>query len=134
MMPRWRLLIGACLAQVLTACALRLMSLPALRSAADRLRPLAGFLLPGSDDRIIWAVEATGRRLPGVSTCLVRAIVVGVRLSSPERPLRLTIGVKRAPVAGLQAHAWLADRERVLVGGPVDQSFQPIVAWEGSAQ
>ena len=57
----WRLLAGASLAQVLTACALRVMALPTLRAVAVRLGPLAHVMLQGADDRVIWAVEATGR-------------------------------------------------------------------------
>lgn len=125
----WRLLAGASLAQVLTACALRTMSLPTLRIVAARLRPLARSILKGSDERVIWAVEASGRRLAGLSTCLVRAVVVDTRLSSPDRPLRLTIGVKRAPVGDLESHAWVADRQRILIGGPV-AGFLPMVAWD----
>jgi hypothetical protein len=125
----WRLLAGASVAQALTACALRMLTLPTLRTVAARLRPLAHFILKGSDERVIWAVEASGRRLAGVSTCLVRAIVVDLRLSSPERPLRLTIGVKRAPVGDLQSHAWVEDRQRILIGGPA-QDFLPMVAWD----
>ena len=126
----WRLLIGAALVQVLTACALRTMTLPALRMVFSRLRPLVHFLLKGSDDRVIWAIEATGRRLAGVSTCLVRAIIVDVRLSTPERPLRLTIGVKRALVGDLQSHAWVDDRRRILIGGSTADEFLPMIAWD----
>ena len=130
----WRLLAGAALVQVLTACALRVMPLPSLRTLFARLRPLAHLLLAGSDARVIWAIEATGRRLKGVSTCLVRAIVVDVRLSTPERPLRLTIGVKR-PAAGapLQAHAWVDDRDRILIGGSTAEEFVPMLAWDSVA-
>ncbi len=127
----WRLLAGASLLQVLTACALRTMSLPALRNLFARLRPLAHLLLAGPDARVIWAIEATGRRLAGLSTCLVRAIVVDMRLSTPERPLRLTIGVKRSPTGEpLQAHAWLDDRDRILIGGATADEFVPMLAWD----
>ena len=127
----WRLLAGASLLQVLAACALRVMPLPALRQLFARLRPLAHLLLDGSDARVIWAIEATGRRLTGLSTCLVRAIVVDMRLSSPERPLRLTIGVKRSLTGDpLQAHAWLGERDRILIGGSTADEFQPMLAWE----
>jgi hypothetical protein len=127
----WRLLAGASLLQVLAGCALRVMPLPALRQLFARLRPLAHLLLDGSDARVIWAIEATGRRLTGLSTCLVRAIVVDMRLSSPERPLRLTIGVKRSLTGDLlQAHAWLGERDRILIGGSTADEFQPMLAWE----
>ena len=80
-----------------------------------------------------WAIEATVRRLPGLSTCLVRALVGEMRLSSPERPLSLVIGVKRTLSGGLLSHAWLRDRERVLIGGPIDDSLSPIVQWDSAA-
>jgi hypothetical protein len=127
----WRLLAGASLIQVLTACALRAMPLPTLRRLFARLRPLAHLLLQGSEERVIWAIEATGRRLAGLSTCLVRAIVVDMRLSTPGRPLRLTIGVKRAPTGDpLQAHAWVHDRDRMLIGGSTAEEFLPMLAWD----
>ena len=128
----WRLLAGAAAAQVVTAYALRLASLPRLRASAARLRPLACVLLAGSDDKVIWAIEATGRRLRGLSTCLVRAVVVEMRLGSAERPLRFEIGVKRGSDGALQSHAWVREGDRVLTGGPVDDLL-PMVAWEHAA-
>ena len=125
----WRLLAGATLLQLLTACALRVMSLPALRNVSARLRPLAMFLLNGSEERAIWAVEASGRRLGRFSTCLVRAIIVDLRFGSAERPLRLMIGVRRAPQGRVESHAWLEDRRRILVGGPA-AGFVTLVAWD----
>lgn len=126
----WRLLGGAAFMQLLTACALRTMSLPTLRVVFARVRPLATLVLHGPEERVIWALEATGRRLGGVSTCLVRAIIVDTLLSTPERPLRLTIGVTRAPVGDLRAHAWVDDRDRILIGGSTAQEYAPMLAWE----
>jgi hypothetical protein len=126
----WRLLIGASLVQVVTACALRAMSLPRLRLLLARLRPLATILLRGSDERVIWAIEASGRRLGALSTCLVRAIAVDMCLGTAERPLRLTIGVKRELVGDLQAHAWVDDRDRILIGGSTAGEFQPMLVWD----
>ena len=117
--------------QMLTACALRAMSLSTLRMLFARLRPLAHLLLQGSDERVVWAIEASGRRLAGLSTCLVRAIIVDMRLSTPDRPLRLTIGVKRAlPGDLLQAHAWVDDRDRSLIAGSTAEEFHPMLAWD----
>jgi hypothetical protein len=126
----WRLLGGAAFLQLLTACALRTMSLPTLRVVFARLRPLLTPILRGSDQRVIWALEATGRRLAGLSTCLVRAIIVDTLLGTPERPLRLTIGVKREALGDLEAHAWVHDRDRILIGGSTAQEFAPMLAWD----
>ncbi len=133
----WRLLVGASVIQVLAACALRVMPLPALRMLFGRVRPLFAFAHRpvDSEARVTWAIEATGRRLARVrlSTCLVRAIAADVWLSTPERPLRLTIGVRRSPAGGLQSHAWLADaaRQEIVIGGPAVDEFLPLVAWNG---
>lgn len=129
----WRLLAGACAVQTLTALALRAVSLTAVRAAMARLAPIIKVLLPGTDARVVWAVVATGRRMRGISTCLVRALVVEGCLSSPERPLRVTIGVKRVMSGSLHSHAWVDDRGRILIGGPVDVDLLPIVVWERAA-
>ena len=129
----WRLLFGATVAQLLTACAVRTVSLPQVRAMAARLRPLLCAMLRASDERVIWAVEATGRRLGGVSTCLVRAIVVQTRLTAPGRRLRLTIGVKAAAAGDIESHAWVVDRAGILIGGPADPDLVPIVVWESAA-
>jgi hypothetical protein len=126
----WRLLGGAAFMQLLTAGALRTMPLPTLRVVFARLRPLAALVLYGADERVIWALEASGRRLAGVSTCLVRAIIVDTLLSTPERPLRLTIGVKRDAIGDLRAHAWVGDRDRILVGASTAEEFAPMLAWD----
>jgi hypothetical protein len=129
----WWLLAGAAAAQTAVWAALRVMTLSTLRSAATCLRRPLKFMLRGGDERVIWAVEATGRRLSGLSTCLVRAVVVETRCGSGERPVRLEIGVRRTPAGALQSHAWVRDGHRVIVGGPVEHDFVPIVAWDSAA-
>ncbi len=128
----WLLLAAAATAQVAAYCALRAVPLSVVRPSLARLRPLARAMLKGSDERVIWAIEATGRRLRGVSTCLVRAVIVEMRFTSRERAVRLEIGVRRAAGAALESHAWVCDRERVLIGGPVARDFVRIVAWENA--
>jgi len=108
------------------------MPLPALRARARRLRSISHLLLRGSDERIIWAVEATGRRLGPVSTCLVRALVVDARLSSKERPLSLAIGVKRGSTGALHSHAWVLSGDRSLIGGPLDDAFVRVATWDSA--
>ena len=128
----WTLLGGATLTQLAAAGALRVMPLPAVRARARRLRPVAQMLLRGSDERIIWAVEATGRRLARFSTCLVQALVIETRLSSREQPLSLAIGVKRVACGQLQSHAWVLRGDHPLVGGPLDEEFVRLATWESA--
>jgi Transglutaminase-like superfamily len=130
----WTLLIGAAAAQVIASCALRALPLPTVRAGAARLGGLARVVLPGTDDRVLWAVEATGRRLAGFSSCLVRAVVVEARLREVGRPLQLTVGVKRSSAGNLQSHAWVAGAEGVLIGGPIDADMVPIAAWESACR
>jgi hypothetical protein len=129
----WRVLTGAAVMQIAVALSLRFATLSSLRQAGVRMRPLFKIVLPGTDDRVAWAIEATGRRLGIASTCLVRALVGEMRLGSTERPVYLVIGVKRTVSGGLFSHAWLRDRERVLIGGPIDESLTTIVQSETAA-
>jgi Transglutaminase-like superfamily len=124
----WRLLVVVAMAQVVAAVALRAMRLPAVRAGARRFRLPAQFLVRGSDDRIGWAIEATGRRLGRLSTCLIRALVGELVLDPLRGPVHLTIGVKRTAAGTLDAHAWLARRDRVLVGATSDE-YVPLVTW-----
>ena len=123
----WWLLVAAALAQVAAAAALHAMPLPALRTRAGRLRRPAQFLVRGTDERIIWAIEATGQRLGRLSSCLVRALVAELLLDTGNGTICLTIGVRRTADM-LEAHAWLARNGRVLIGAPADE-YLPLVDW-----
>lgn len=116
------------MAQVVAAVALRAMPLAALRAVASRFRLPAQLLVRGSDDWIAWAIEATGRRLGRLSTCLIRALVGELVLDPHGGPVYLTIGVKRTEAGTLDAHAWLARQDRVVVGAASDE-YVPLVTW-----
>jgi len=122
----WRLLASAAAAQMAIAAALRIASLGAVRRGAARARPIVRAIARGSDDRVVWAILATGRRLGRWSTCLVRALVAELIVDDPGG-LVLTIGVRREGRA-VDAHAWLARGDRVLVGATPD-GYAPIVEW-----
>ena len=124
----WRILIAVAVAQVVAAAALRAMPLSVLRVTAARLRRFARFVVIGSDDHVVWAIQATGRRLGGLSSCLVRALVTDLVLGSPERPLCLTIGVRRTASGTLEAHAWVESGDRVLIGATSDD-YVLFVGW-----
>lgn len=125
----WRLLVAVGFAQAITAAALRAMPLPAMRTRASRVRRIARSVMNDSEDRVVWALEASGRRLGGLSTCLVRALVAELLLGSPEQPTHLTIGVRRG-VDGrtLESHAWVARDGRVVIGAP-SEGYVPLVEW-----
>ena len=124
-----RVLVTVALAQVTVSLALRMMPPAALRLRVARLRsPAQSLVRHTSPHDVVRAIEAVGRRLPGLSTCLVRAFVAELLLGSPARPLRLTIGVKQTPDGLLESHAWVTDQDSVVIGAPCD-GFVPIVEW-----
>jgi hypothetical protein len=124
-----RVLVTVAFAQVTLGLALRIMAPAALRLRIARLRPFAQLLVVNTAPQdVVRAIEAAGRRLPAISTCLVRAFVAELLLGSAARPLRLTIGVKQTPDGRLESHAWVTDHDSVLIGAPCD-GFVPIVEW-----
>lgn len=124
----WRLLVMASLLQVAIAAALRVLTLRACRSVAARVRSPAQLLFRASPERTVWAIEAAGRRLGPLSTCLVRALAAELAIAAADSPTMLTIGVRRAPTGAFEAHAWLTRSEQVIIGATRDQ-FLPLVSW-----
>jgi hypothetical protein len=121
--------VAVALAQVIVGLALRMMPPAVLRSRIARFRPFAHVVVGDTSPHdVVRAVEAVGRRLSAISTCLVRAFVAELLLGSHARPLRLTIGVRQTPDGLLHSHAWVTDQGSVLIGAPCD-GFVPIVEW-----
>ena len=124
-----RVLVTVALAQITVGVALRIVAPAVLRLRLAGSRSFAQSLVGNTSPQdVVGAIQATGRRLPAISTCLVRAFVAELLLGSSARPLRLTIGVKQTPDGHLESHAWVADHESVLIGAPCD-GFVPIVEW-----
>jgi hypothetical protein len=130
-LARWRLLAGVTLLQVLAATAVRIAPLQKVRALASRAaRGVFGTPPNAYDDRqVVWAIEATGRRLPAISSCLVQALVGEAILGTAARPVRLAIGVKRRSDGSLDAHAWVATADGIVIGATPDQYTQ-LVEWE----
>jgi hypothetical protein len=125
----WKLLLGVAAAQVVAAAAVRAMPASVLGRKAARLRPIVQLAVRGPEDRVIWAIHATGRRLGRrVSSCLVRALVADLVIEGTGSRT-LTIGVRRTAAGALEAHAWLARGDRVLIGATREE-FAPLVEWD----
>jgi hypothetical protein len=105
------------------------MPMQPLRATASRFRRIARFIVRGSDERKAWAIEATGRWLGRLSTCLIRAMVAELVLDPANGPLSLTIGVRRTTAGALDAHAWLARQGRVVIGGTTAGEYVPLATW-----
>lgn len=81
-------------------------------------RPTAG---RGADPRIqrrvLWAVDAAARRLLPRKPCLTQALVARWLLARHGIPSTMRIGVAYDARRRLQAHAWLEQEGRVILGG-----------------
>jgi uncharacterized protein (DUF2252 family) len=124
----WKLLIGVAAAQVVAAAAVRAMPASVLGRKAARLRPIVQLAVRGPEDRVIWAIHATGRRLGRVSSCLVRALVADLVIQGTGSRT-LTIGVRRTAAGALEAHAWLTRGDCILIGATAD-TYAPLVEWD----
>jgi hypothetical protein len=87
---------------------------------------------PGSTsdlDRTVWAVAAAGRLLLGDRPCLPLAMTTQWLLRRRGFSTDLRIGVMRDPSGHLEAHAWVEQNGRILIGQtPALQEFQPLPA------
>lgn len=72
--------------------------------------------------RIVWAIEAASRRVPG-ATCLTQALSAKLLLWCFGHQTRLCLGVARSSTGEFRAHAWLERDGRPLVGGAGVQTF-----------
>lgn len=102
----------------------------------DRL--LAGERTPGEqgpltvaprDPRAVvvaWALRSASRRLPGKTTCLVKALAGRWMLRRRRLDTIVHLGMRRE-AAGLAAHAWLEAGGGVVCGGEGMRDFTPIV-------
>ena len=123
----WRRLASAAFVQPFVALGVRVMSLRRCRDLLIRARPLLRPLLGGPPDRVVWAIEAAGRRLGRWSTCLTRALIAEAALGADTAPTTFTIGVRRTP-DGLDAHAWIDSRDGVVIGS-ASEEYVPIITW-----
>lgn len=100
------------------------------------LRPLLARLAPPatqptdseaeySADRVVWAVSAAAQYIPR-ATCLTQALAAQQLLARCGEPSELHIGVARDPRHGITAHAWLAARGRVVIGGQSLEHYMPL--------
>jgi hypothetical protein len=78
-------------------------------------------------ERIVWAVGAADRLVPG-TTCLVRALAAQVLLARRGHASQLRLGVAGGGGRAFEAHAWLEQDGRVLIGGPVEARYVPLPA------
>jgi Transglutaminase-like superfamily len=125
-----RLLSAVLVAQVMLGAAIRVVPMSALRRLLQGLRPLASRVGPEPEERVAWAIEAVGRRLPWLSTCLVRALAADVFLTVPGALTHVRVGVRRSERGALESHAWFERNGRILVGRAGADTYVHLVTLE----
>lgn len=73
----------------------------------------------GDAERIVWAVMLAARAVPAAS-CLVQALAAQALLAACGYASELRFGVVRGPQGTLEAHAWLEQHGRVVIGQLAD--------------
>ena len=121
---RQRLLLRTWLELNATALALRLFPLPGIlryfrtNSATTVVRQASVF----SKDEIIWTIRAAAALSVGAS-CAVRALVAERQLRSAGHDVQFKVGVRAGE--DFQAHAWVEDRDGILVGAS-ERPYHPL--------
>jgi hypothetical protein len=122
------LLMRAALAVVSAKLAVRTLRLPTARAAVCRLLRPRWFVAPARADRIVWAVQAAGRTIPGMKNCLVQAVAAEAMLLGAGHPCELRIGAAKSGPNELIAHAWLESEGGVLIGDFELDRYTPLLA------
>ena len=83
-------------------------------------------------NRVIWAVRAAARRVPG-ATCLVSSLALQRLLSRHGHPSELHIGVAKRGTE-FAAHAWVICEGEVLDGEGGDDAYTRLIAWRAAEE
>ena len=78
-------------------------------------------------DQVAWSVAAASHCVPK-ATCLVQALAIQILLLRQGYPADLKIGVTRGNKEGLQAHAWVESRGKMINTGSEIDRFTPLEA------
>ncbi|HEY9827202.1 MAG TPA: lasso peptide biosynthesis B2 protein [Stenomitos sp.] len=82
---------------------------------------------PNVVKQVVWAVDASARRMVKPVKCLARALTVKALLGQHNCPADLKIGVAKNQQAQLEAHAWIEVEGQVVIGHLPDlQRFKPL--------
>ncbi|MBA3474634.1 MAG: lasso peptide biosynthesis B2 protein [Rubrobacter sp.] len=114
-----RLLVSTALLLGTIRLGLRLFPFRTLRRVVARLAqaPAGSHRTNRSSvDRLVWAVGVASQYVPR-ATCLTQALATQVLLGRHGHPSRLRVGVARGEEGRLEAHAWVENRGKVIVGG-----------------
>lgn len=113
---------------------LRFLSFPRLQK---QLEKVSQFSLNAPErlsvGKIVWAVEASSRYMPGGVKCLARALTTHSLMKQHGHPGELRIGVAKGETGELEAHAWVEHRGRIVIGYLNDLArYIPMPSFQGS--
>lgn|SRR5215472_6594395 len=123
-----RLLLRAALSVAAARLATRILPLPAARSAVRCIQPPGRVSSRASVERLIWAVDAASRAIPGMKNCLVQAVAAEAMLARAGHACELRIGGAKNESQEFIAHAWLESGGRVLIGEFERERYAPMAA------
>jgi hypothetical protein len=81
--------------------------------------------------RVVWAIRAVGRLVPGGENCLVRALAGKLMLARRGYASELRIGAQRNDEEKFEAHAWLECGGKILIGEFEPGQYAPMVGNPG---
>ena len=76
-------------------------------------------------ERIVWAIRAVSRYLPGTRNCLVQSLAAQAMLARRGYPARLCIGVAKDEGGQLKAHAWVECEGNIVIGSRGVSQYTP---------
>ena len=129
-----RLLIRAALLLGTIGLGVRLLPFATIQRLLARLMkgPARGHQgRQSSPERIAWAVVVASQVVPGSRTCLIRALAVQTLLARAGLPARCHIGVAKGEGGRLEAHAWVENQDRIVIGGGGLSRYTRLVTFEG---
>ncbi len=68
-----------------------------------------------SSEEICWAITSMARCIPG-ATCLPQSVAARAMLRRAGYPADIRVGVAKGSDGGIEAHAWVASGEKILLG------------------
>jgi hypothetical protein len=80
-------------------------------------------------DRVRWAVEAVGRRLPWRVVCFQKGLAVQRLLAQRGIPSDLHYGVAHEEHGELKAHVWVTHRDEYVIGGEEAARFARLASY-----
>ena len=114
-----RLLVGTALLLGTIRLGLRLLPFRTVRRVVVRLArgPTGSHRTDRcSVDRVVWVVSVASQYVPR-ATCLTQALAAQILLGRDGHPTQLRVGVAKSEEGRLEAHAWLENQGKVIVGG-----------------